>query len=217
MDEVLGYDDFADYGPRADLFWKEATSASISPIVWVCRRCAQEYAGFLEFLWRIGDQAFQVIDITEVEFVTRPGRPGPPTWITPTFGFVAPIDMIDARLLDRHSTLSDQQKCDYRRMWEALRAENAPLRIVSNEGLYSAQITHFDDVIASCLTHEWQRANAVVGEAIGKLLEDRFDRCGDLVLWSRVRTLADQGSFEMKGDGAVMHKSYVRLMPTAHP
>ncbi|TPJ52001.1 hypothetical protein [Mesorhizobium sp. B2-7-1] len=42
------------------------------------------------------------------------------------------------------------------------------------------------------------------------LWDDGF-HCGDIVLWSRVRALEDEGVFEMKDDGTLMHESSVRL------
>lgn len=211
IEDILGYDNFEEYGQRSDLFWSQATDYTIAPIVLVCRRSAQEYSGFLEFLWKIGNYPFRVVDITEVEFVTPQWRSGPPTWISPTFGYIDHTRIISAGLIDRQSVLDEQQIAAYREMWKRRRAENAPFRVVSDQGLSSAPITHFDGVLSSCVTAEWRKSSLVVSEAIGRLEANRFDQCGDLVLWSRVRALANEGIFEMKGDGSVMRNSVVRL------
>lgn len=210
MEDILGYDGFDAHWKHADLFRDRATDSGIIPIVWVCRRCAEEYCGFLEFLWRIGDQPFRVVDITDIELRRSPGRPGSQTWITPTFGFVTAGAMIDARLIDRRTTLSVRQLADYRETWAKLRAENAAFRIVTEQGLSSAPIPHFDNVIVSCVTEEWQTCARVVGSAIDKLSDGNFDQCGDLVLWSRVKTLANEGVFENRGDGDQIGESFVR-------
>ncbi|WP_416361733.1 DUF3658 domain-containing protein [Mesorhizobium sp. AR02] len=60
------------------------------------------------------------------------------------------------------------------------------------------------------MTDDWQKCSRVVAESLVALWDDGF-RVGDLVLWSRVRTLADEGVFEMKGDGRLMRESSVRL------
>ena len=59
-------------------------------------------------------------------------------------------------------------------------------------------------------------ANAayVVANCLGALWDDGT-YCGDLVLWSRVRALADEGVFEMEGDGVRMRNSSVRLASRA--
>lgn len=57
----------------------------------------------------------------------------------------------------------------------------------------------FSGVVANCLSALW----------------DDGTYCGDLVLWSRVRALADEGVFEMEGDGMRMCNSSVRLASRA--
>ncbi|RUU57942.1 DUF1835 domain-containing protein [Mesorhizobium sp. M2C.T.Ca.TU.009.01.2.1] len=55
MEDVLGFERRPDLEQEADLFWSRATGRDIAPVAWVCRRNALEFAGFLEFVWRIGD------------------------------------------------------------------------------------------------------------------------------------------------------------------
>jgi len=209
--ETLGYDGFAEWEEPIDLFWKQATDSDVLPVAWVSRRCASEYSGFLEFVRRIGEQPFRVVDITDIEFAWPSEPPGPQTWIAPTFGVVGVGLMIDAGLIDRQTTLSETEIEAYRSTWEKLRAENAAFRVVTGQGLFSAPITHFDDIIRSSVTNDWQRCTRVVHAALGKLSEDNFRQCGDLVLWSRVTTLVDEGVLEMQGDEMWMSKSSVRL------
>ena len=209
--ETLGYDGFEEWEEPIDLFWKQATDSGVLPVAWVCRRCASEYSGFLEFVRRIGDQPFRVVDITGIEFARPTEPPGTQTWIAPRFGHVGAGLMIDAGLIDRQTTLSETEIEAYRAMWARLRAENAAFRVVTDQGLFSAPITHFDEVIRSSVTSDWRTCARVVHSALGKLSDGNFYQCGDLVLWSRVTTLVDEGVLEMQGDAMWMNKSSVRL------
>src|SRR5689334_14128764 len=52
---------YEEYRQRAEVFWQQATDSAVFPVAWLSRRDAREYAAFLEFLWRIGDQPFRVV------------------------------------------------------------------------------------------------------------------------------------------------------------
>jgi hypothetical protein len=214
MEDVLGFERRPDLEQEADLFWSRATGRDIAPVAWVCRRNALEFAGFLEFVWRIGDHPFRVVDITEVEFAAKPNRSESATWRAGAFGLVPSDSIVRARLLERQTTLTGQELQAYRDLWKKLRTENAAFRVVSDLGLHSEPITYFDRAVASQVTEDWQKCNHVVGKILVALWDDGT-YCGDLTLWSRVQALADGGVFEMKGDGARMRDSFVRLASRA--
>lgn len=211
--ELLGLDDYEEYGRRAEIFWKQATDPDVSPVVWVCRRCAYEYSGFLEFLWRIGEQRFLVIDMTDFKFPARTGRDGVDMWITSTFGYVSPDYITSSRIIETKKRLDKRKVSAYREAWKHLRIENSPFRVVTDAGLRSAPLTHFDDAIRSCITHNWQKCARIIHETMGKLEVDKFRQCGDLILESRLRTLGEERAFEVRGDASDMHKSEARLLP----
>lgn len=210
VEDVLGYDRWREHERDADLFWDQAMERDIAPMAWVCRRSAMEFAGFLEFLWRIGDHPFRVVDITEVEFAPRPDLSELTSWRAGSLGFVQPDSMVKAGLLDSPATLTGQELQAYRDVWKRLRAENAPIRVAGELGLHSAPITSFDKAITSHVADDWRKCSRVVADSLAALWDDAI-HCGDLVLWSRVRALADEGVFEMKGDGIRMRNSSVRL------
>jgi Domain of unknown function (DUF1835) len=85
IDDELAYEDYREVVEFDNLFWGEATSANVYPIAWVNRRCAREYAGFLQFLWRVSQSDFGVIDITDVAFSN-----GKRTFLANSLGAVAP-------------------------------------------------------------------------------------------------------------------------------
>jgi hypothetical protein len=76
VEEELGYAGWEDVMAQTAAFWSDALTPG-RKIVWVSRRATLEYAGFLEWLWRLGDEACDVIDLTEVMIVGR-SQHGPP-------------------------------------------------------------------------------------------------------------------------------------------
>ncbi|MBZ9862133.1 DUF3658 domain-containing protein [Mesorhizobium sp. CA12] len=214
MEDVLGFERRPDLEQEANLFWSRATGRDIAPVAWVCRRNAMEFAGFLEFVSQVGDHPFRVVDITEVEFAPRPDRSESIPWRTLSFGHVLPDSMVKARLLERQTTLTGHELQACRDLWKRLRAENGPFRVVSDLSLQSAPITYFDKAIATHVTDDWRKCSYVVANCLSSLWDDGT-YCGDLVLWSRVRALADEGVFEMEGDGVRMRNSSVRLASRA--
>jgi hypothetical protein len=54
-----------------DKFWHAALSTSARRIVWVSKRAAHEYAGFLELLWRLGDATCTVVEFDQDEIAYR--------------------------------------------------------------------------------------------------------------------------------------------------
>jgi hypothetical protein len=55
--------------------WNMALSSGARRIAWVSRRRAHEYCGFLEYLWRLGDEPCDIVDLHDVE-VDRHRRDG---------------------------------------------------------------------------------------------------------------------------------------------
>src|SRR5262245_4371200 len=105
--------------------------------------------------------------------------------------------------------MSDVEFQRERGTWKKLKDENADLRILETTGLVSAPITFFDDLITSCVTPEWQRCPRVIANALVRS-SNEFHQTGDLFLWSRLRTLVEDGLLEGKGDMLVMANSSVR-------
>jgi hypothetical protein len=215
VDHWLGCD-WDEVVQMTELFWTEATSPDTFPVAWVSRGDAPEYSGFLEFIRRLGEAPFQVVDVTGAEIARPAGRPG---WLLSSLSVVSPAQIAEARLQDRQKPLQSGEVEDYRQKWRKLRAENAPIRVVDKNGLVSAPITHFDTVILSCVSDEQQKGARVVGTAMAELLEPPFYQCpSDLVLWARVRALGEAGVLKITGDQSEMRGAFVRRNPTqSHP
>jgi hypothetical protein len=206
VEDATGYE-FLEIVQRAEFFWREVTSRTNSVIAWVCFDDSAEYCGFLEFLWRIGETPFKVIDATGLEFIDKSHR----QWAPRGLGVISADRMIEAGLIDRAKPLRADEIDNYRRLWSRLRAENAPLRVVSTSGLISAPMTYFDDWLARCATVEWRKGARIVGEAMAAIWEsDAGAHVSDMWLWGRARALAMDGVLELKGDTSEMRSTMVR-------
>ena len=215
VEDELGYTGWDDVIGRTDAFWRESLSAQDRKLAWFSRRSAQEYAGFLEWLQQLGDLPCEVVDLTDVTVVgpRSDGKARPAV----SLALLPPDQILDNRLLDRAEPLAARARDQGRELWQRLRTENAPLRILDAGSLVSAPISHFDQLLLSCATPEWQKVALVVGKAPTTFSEDWLVRTGDLVLAARVRALADAGQLETQGDLSDPQQSKVRLaaMPKA--
>jgi Protein of unknown function/Domain of unknown function (DUF1835) len=203
--EKLGHADWEVVMAGTAEFWSEAVAPG-RKIAWMSRRSTMEYAGFLEWLWRLGDEACDVIDLTDVEVVGH----GPPR-LALSLGLLPSDQILSNGLIDRAQTLAPEARRRYREIWGRLRAENAALRVLGSDGFVSALITFFDPILLSCATGNWQRAARLVGEALANELGDGLLQTGDLLLIARVRALVAAGHLESRGDLLDIHRGEVRL------
>jgi hypothetical protein len=194
-----------------DKFWHAALSTSARRIVWVSKRAAHEYAGFLELLWRLGDATCTVVEFDQDEIAYRRPDGNTRSSVAICLGELAPQHFEDKRYWDRAVLLDAAARDHYRANWAQLRSENAPFRIVSEHGLVSAPITQFDDLLLSCAVGNWRKVARVVGEALGSFLDGPFYQVGDFVLHARLCALVKEGRLESRGDLSRWRFSEVRL------
>ena len=103
----------------------------------------------------------------------------------------------------------------YRDLWQQLRSENAPLRVIDGDELVSAPISFFDSLLISYVTDNWQKVAMVVGKALVSPMDDCIIGPGDLFLVARVNSLVENDRLEIRGKSALeMHASEVRLPRT---
>src|ERR1700759_2366171 len=63
VEAELGWTGWEEITARSEKFWQNACSHDNRKIAWLSRRSGQEYAGFLEWLWRLGDAPCEVVDL----------------------------------------------------------------------------------------------------------------------------------------------------------
>src|SRR5262245_11950554 len=71
MEEELRYTGWEWVLAEEEAFWRAALAEDVCRIAWISRRSAPEYCGFLEWLWRLGDLACEVIDLTDMPVGSR--------------------------------------------------------------------------------------------------------------------------------------------------
>lgn len=192
-------------------FWDAPLSTSERRIVWVSKRAAHEYAGLLEFVWRIGDAPCDIVELDQDELTyCRPdGRIKRNLAIC--LGELAPQPFKDNGHWDRAVPLDAARRESYRANWLRLRDENAPLRILDEGGLVSVPITYFDDLPMSHTIDRWRKVARIVGEALMSVCDGPFRQVGELILAARVRALAEAGRLDSQGDLSQPLFSEVRL------
>ena len=172
-----------------------------------------EYAGFLEWLWRMGDMPCEVVDLSEVEMSrSSEHSPTPPATLVISLGIVPTGIICRDKLWNLAEPLQAAARLRYRDLWQQLRSENAPLRVIEGGKLVSASISFFDARLMSYVTNDWQKVAMIVGEALVAEMDDEVVQVGDLVLAARIEALVESGRLEMQGKSALeMHASLVRL------
>lgn len=197
------------------VFWKKFHSDKRHKVLWTSRRSALEYCGFLECLWQLGDTPCSFIDLTDVKVVTRDQegnlRPPAPAICLPYLGEET---IIRNGILDMAQPLSVEDRQRYHAIWKQLRTENAPFRVIGEEGIASAPITYFDGAVLSWVKGEWQKSARVIGEVMGEAWSSNYIQVGDWVYFSRLQKLAEAGVVESRGDMSKMRFSEVRLPAT---
>ena len=184
-------------------------SSAVEPVVWVSFREARAYAGFLRWLACRGEAPCTIIDVTDVaQDGSRAGPDAEPVWGPGAL----PRDAM-ARLLDTQRPISEDQRREHLVLWEQLRSEHAPFRVIGEDGrLASAPITCFDPLLLSCAQPEWWKAARIVGFALCEQWEAKVSQAGDMVLFERLRRLAESGSLEARGDLSRMATCEFRLV-----
>jgi hypothetical protein len=194
--------------PDDNAFWKEALREGNRKVAWISHRSAPEYCGFLEWLWRLGEQPCEVVDLTDMAVGNR--RPF-------SLSQVNPEEIVDNGLLDRTRHLDAGAREQYFGIWRRLRTDNAPLRVVGPNGLQSARLSYFDAQLLSFATTRWQKPARMVGQVIGEWVwpefapDEPYFQAGDGVLAARIPVLVEQGLLEGRGNLLDIRASEVRL------
>lgn len=203
VEDVLGYD-FHDDETRKTrkAFWRKSLDPKQRRIVWLSRWSAMEYCNFLAWLERNGDAPFDLVDLTDTRL---------PGWRDPSMpepvmctSLVGSAQFVRHQLWDRAEPFVEKQRRDAMRLWGRLRGEDTPLRVITAEGLVSAPLTYFDEDLIGRVGTDWVDAGLVVGQTLSAMMDNSFReggvyQCDDLVLFSRVRSLVEDGILEKKG------------------
>lgn len=205
-----------DHGEDWDLagkllaFWQRVETAEERLVVWFGRHSAAELAFFLAWADRLGDRPYDIVDVTGLEFpAIRPGPGVPPTWPAKSVSILNADNL--RSLLGSERPITAGEVAEARQRWRRLKSENAPFRIVTETGLASAPLDHFDPLLLAQAGTDWRKVAYVVGHALG-LGSEPYSQVGDLMLLARVAALVEAGGLEADGNPWEMQACRVRLV-----
>jgi hypothetical protein len=205
VEHELGRTGWDDIDRDSGTFWRGALSPDRRMVAWLSRRSGMEYAGFLEWLWRMGDSPCEVIDLSEVT-ISRPPV------LAISLGMVSADTICREKLWDLAEPLLETARQRYRDLWQRLRSEDAPLRVLEGGELVSAPISFFDTRLMSYVTSDWQKVAMVIGQTLAAEMDDEVLQVGDMLLAARINAMVESGRLEIQGKSALeMHDSLVRL------
>jgi Protein of unknown function/Domain of unknown function (DUF1835) len=198
--EQDGDNGWEDISVRAHAFWNESLSPRHRKIAWISCLSAMEYAGFLEWLWRLGDAPCEVIDLSDVKISYRREH-GPPRrpLLAMSLGMLDHNTIGNNDLWDLAEPLQMSARGRYLDLWRQLRSENAPLRVIDGDKLVSAPIDFFDPLLLSYVNANWQKVAMVVGKALTDQTMDGVFQTGVIVLAARINSLVKSRALEFKG------------------
>jgi hypothetical protein len=213
VERELGEKDWNRPPTSSERVWDEARFPDNRKVAWLTRRSAKEYAGFLDWLWRLGDAPCDVVDLSEVMVTYFPEHgPPAPARLAVSLGMLHHDTIRNNNLWDLAEPLQINARGRYRDLWRQLRIENAPLRVIDGDELVSAPLSFFDSLLMSCVTDNWQKVTRIVGNAMTSGMDDDIRLVDDMVLRARIGALAEAGRLEIRGKSALeMFDSEVRL------
>jgi hypothetical protein len=192
-----------------EAFWLRVETTSKRLIVWFGRHSASELAFFLALADRLGDRPYDIVDVTNLQWtVIRPDGTSAVTQPAGAIG-VVPTDQL-ALQIETARPISPQEASDAGHLWQHLRTQNAPLRVVTPTGLASAPIDHFDSSILEQAAREWRSAAYVIGSTMAHNCEP-YMQVGDVVLLARLAALVEERKLLADGDPRGMRACRVRL------
>lgn len=189
-------------------FWNQVEKSEDRLVVWFSSHSAEEACFFLNWVDRLGDRCYEVIDVT--------GRQFPYTLHDGTPAMTKPANAVSslgprwlAAMFGSERALTNEEKNRDRQSWNRLKAENAPFRVVSPDGLVSAPETFFDQSLLDLANENWQKLARLIGDAMRNNSEP-YLQVGDEMLQTRVAALVSQGKLLADGNPWNMRDCRIR-------
>ncbi|SEP48807.1 protein of unknown function [Rhodospirillales bacterium URHD0017] len=192
-----------------ETFWHRLETADERLVVWFGRQAASELAFFLALADRLRGRTYDIVDVTQLQWpITQ--SDGSSALMPPAGAvLVVPPDQL-APLIGTARLLAADEAEDAALMWECLRRQNAPFRIVTPTGLTSAPIDHFDSSILRSAGKEWQNSVSIIARAMARI-GPPYMQVGDVMLLRRLVALIEEGKLLADGDPWDMRTCLVRL------
>ena len=94
---------------------------------------------------------------------------------------------------EKRRRLTDEERRRAAEQWAQLVREDALLRAVVKGEVRSVGEDFYDEIILSCVTKTEETAAVAIGSAMAKIDAEMCSRVGDLLIYRRLRALADAG------------------------
>lgn len=183
-----------DIASDVSAFWNRVV-ATERPVIWFGRHSAVELSFFLACADRLGDRPYDIVDVTGQYRQSAAG---------------VLLDKEVVPLIGRQRPISSQERTVSGAQWRRLKTENAPIRVVTAEGLISAPIDYFDEMLLACVTTEWRPLVRVVGDFLAHTTE-QYLQTGDIFQFARMVALVEAGKLRAEGDPRQPRTCRVRL------
>lgn len=197
--------------PATARFWATVTAWSGTLVAWMSSRSGLELCGLHALVSRLPAAPIEVVDVADVEFRDKKGALAP-LW-GQSFSIVDDNRIVDHALLESAVALDPDSRESLFARWKQLGEAGSALRVLTDQGLVPAPISHFDDRIRSQLTGQWQSCARVVGDVRGTMGNGRLEEFdSSTFLFCRLVDLVEQGEIEGQRDGELwsFHDSKVR-------
>lgn len=155
----------------------------------------------MEWLWRLGDEPCDLVDLTDVTISYDPEDGPPRQRLAYGLGMLAPETICEQKLWDLAEPLDATARAQHLDLWRQLRSENAPLRVIEGRKLVSAPMSFFDSLLISFATNNWQRVARIVGQSLGSGMDDSLP-VDDLLLRARISAMVESGRLKIRGRSA---------------
>ena len=146
---------------------------------------------FLAGLYREGGTALQVVELPRQ--VRRPDG-----CLVEYRGWAEVEPELFGTFLSRERVLPPAEVCALAGRWQALQAENAPLRVVEQGRVVSAGLDYYDDLIRQAIPDEPCQTAQIIGTALGK----QKVPTGDQFIAKRLLHFIDAGELAVVQPGA---------------
>lgn len=147
---------------------------------------------------------FHLLNISNLPFLDENGKVFYPKSISE----ILPKELVKARRLARPVTPAEFEVDGDE--WRRLVEENAPIRTHGGgKKLASQAETYYDNQLESFCSHQFQKAQRIINQAINKF----GIPAGDLYLGWRLRKMAETGKVEMQGDPNKTLKDFEVKLP----
>lgn len=202
-----GIYDLSEEVDAATAFWDRVAAADERLVVWFGRHSAMELSFIHAWAYRLGARPYQILDVTDQKVSWARPDGSHALRLARCASLTTPGEL--RTLFGQERPITPEERLAFSRRWQSLREENAPFRIVTDTGLASAPLDHFDFLILREATREWQRMARIIGQTMGHN-DDPYYQVGDLMLQRRVVDLVAEGKLIAEGDPCDMRTCRIR-------